>query len=106
MLDRERLARNGPALALLLSLVFLALSLASYNPADPPGRDSEPVNAAVANPCGPVGAALAHALFQVLGWSSWLLLAGLGAADLLWFARRSVSEPGHRLVGFALMIAV
>ena len=37
MLERQRLARNGPASALLLALIFLVLSLASYGPADPPG---------------------------------------------------------------------
>ena len=42
MLDRQRLARNAPAAALLLGALFLALSLLGYDPADPPGTTVEP----------------------------------------------------------------
>ncbi len=104
MLDRQRLARNGPASALLLALIFLALSLVFYDPADRPGSAAEPANDPVANPCGPVGAALAHGCYTTLGWSSWLLLLGLGAADVLWFGRRAVPDRGLRLVGFTLAL--
>ena len=40
MLDRQRLTRNGPASAFLLAIIFLALSLAHYDPADPPAVPS------------------------------------------------------------------
>ena len=106
MLERQRLARKGPASALLLALIFLVLSLASYDPADPPGSAVEPANDPVANPCGPVGALLAHGLYQVLGWSSWVVLLILASADVLWLARRAVPEWWVRLLGFALAIAV
>ena len=106
MLDRQRLARKGPASALLLALIFLVLSLASYDPADPPGSAAEPANDPVANPCGPVGALLAHGLYQTLGWSSWVVLLILASADVLWLARRAVPEWWVRLLGFALAIAV
>ena len=106
MLERQRLARNGPASALLLALIFLVLSLASYDPADPPGSAVEPANDPVANPCGPVGALLAHGLYQALGWSSWVVLLILASADVLWLARRAVPEWWVRLLGFALAFAV
>ena len=106
MLERQRLARKGPASALLLALIFLVLSLASYDPADPPGSAVEPANDPVANPCGPVGALLAHGLYQALGWSSWVVLLILASADVLWLARRAVPEWWVRLLGFALAIAV
>ncbi len=106
MLDRQRLARNGPALALLLGWVFLALSLTGYHPADAPGVAAEPANATPANPCGPVGATLAFALFQALGWSSYLLLAGLAVVDLLLFRRRRVPELALQALGFALVLTV
>ena len=54
MLDRQRLARNGPASALLIATIFLGLSLAHYDPADAPGRSVEPANSPPSNPCGPV----------------------------------------------------
>jgi S-DNA-T family DNA segregation ATPase FtsK/SpoIIIE len=84
MLDRQRLTRNGPASALLLAIIFLALSLAHYDPADPPGHTTEPARSSPANPCGPVGATLAHALFTAVGWTSLLVVTGLAAIDLLW----------------------
>jgi S-DNA-T family DNA segregation ATPase FtsK/SpoIIIE len=106
MLDRQRLARNSPGLALLLGWIFLAFSLAGYQPADAPGLAAEPANVTPANPCGPVGATLAFLLFQVLGWSSHLLLLGFGVVDLLLFRRRRVPEPGLQLGGFVLLVAV
>ena len=73
---RQRALRSAPLIGFGLAIVFLGLSLVGYDPADPPGRGAEPANSRPTNPCGPVGAALAHALFTTLGWSCWLLLAG------------------------------
>src|SRR4051794_17837649 len=106
MLDRQRMARNGPASALLLAWVFLVLSLAGYVPDDVPGLAAEPANATPANPCGPVGATLAFVLFQALGWSSYLLLLGIAVVDLILFRRRPVPEIGLQLLGFGLTLAV
>ena len=106
MLDRQRLSRHGRALALLFAWAYLALSLLGYDPADPPGAAVEPPNSPPANPCGPVGAALAHLLFQSVGWASYLILLALGVADLLAFRRRAVPDKGACAVGVALLVAV
>ncbi|MGE5756881.1 MAG: DNA translocase FtsK [Planctomycetaceae bacterium] len=106
MLDRQRLLRHAPGSVLLLALAFLTLSLAGYDPADVPGVAAEPPNQPPSNPCGPVGAMLAHLLFQGLGWSSYLVLLGLGATDVLLFRRRAVPDPGLRVLGFGLTVAV
>src|SRR5579864_376438 len=106
MVDRQRLIRHCKVLALLCAWVFLALSLAGYNPSDTPGSAAEPPNSPPANPCGPVGAALAHAMFGSVGWASYLILWALAAADLLLFRRRVIPEKGARLLGFALVIVV
>ena len=106
MLDRQRLARYAPALGLLLATIFLALSLAGYDPADPPGSAASPANDPPANPCGPVGATLAHVLFTTVGWSSYLLLYTVLAADLLLFLRRPVPEKGMRAFGLGLIVTV
>ena len=92
MLVRQRLLRSAPALTFLLLNLFLALSLGGYDPADAPGSGAEPPNRSpmLSNPCGPVGATLAHVLFNVLGWSSWLVLLGLVAVNVL-----VVSPPGR-----------
>src|SRR5262249_24810542 len=100
MLDRQRLARNGPALALPLGWVCPAFSLAGYQPADAPGLAAEPANATPATPCGPVGATLAFLLFQALGWAAPFLLVGLGAVDLLMFRRRRAPEAWIQITGF------
>jgi S-DNA-T family DNA segregation ATPase FtsK/SpoIIIE len=106
MLDRQQLARNGPASALLLVVIFLALSLAGYHPGDAPGLGAEPANDPPTNPCGPVGATLAFVLFQALGWASYLFLAGVGVVDFLLFRRRTIPEIRLQLIGFALTLVV
>ena len=106
MLDRQRLARYAPASALLLATTFLALGLVGYNPADPPGREAEPANSPPANPCGPVGAALAYRLFVTVGWSAFLLLYAVVAYDLLLFRRRPIPEKAVRGLGLGLLVAV
>lgn len=106
MLDRPRLRRNGRGLTLLFACVFLALSLGGYDPADPPGTAAVPANSPAANPCGPVGAMLAHALLSTVGWASVLVLLGLVVVDILIFRRRAVPEKGWRLAGFGLVLIV
>ncbi len=106
MLDRRRWARHGRACAFLFVVAFLALSLVGYDPADPPGLAAEPPNDPPANPCGPVGATLAHLLFAMVGRASFLLLFASAVADLLAFRRRKVADPTLRLIGLGLIVAV
>lgn len=107
MLDRHRLTRHAQALALLFAGLFLALSLVGYDPADPPSQAVwDPTPDAPRNPCGPVGATLADALFQAIGWASWLVLYGLIALDWLVFRRRAIPEKPLRLIGFAMAVTV
>jgi S-DNA-T family DNA segregation ATPase FtsK/SpoIIIE len=106
MLDRQRLTRHGRGSALLFACAFLAMSLASYDPADPPGSAVEPPDLTTGNLCGPVGATLAHALFVSVGWGAYLLLAALALATLLVYRRRAVPEKGACLVGLALIVSV
>src|SRR5438270_8397463 len=106
MFNRPRWARHGRASALLFAVAFLAISLIGYDPADPPGHSAEPVNDPPANPCGPVGAALAHGLFASIGAASYLVLFASAVADVLVFRRRKVADPALRLAGFALIVLV
>ena len=80
--------RSAPALTFLLLNLFLALSLGGYDPADAPGSGAEPPNHSplLSNPCGPVGATLAHVLVQRPGLV--VLAAALGTG------RRQ--RPGRR----------
>ncbi len=105
---RQRLLRLAPALVFLLVNLFLALSLGGYDPADAPGSGAEPANQSplLSNPCGPVGATLAHLSFNLLGWSAWLLLLGLAAGNVLVAARRKVADRVSPALGFALLLAI
>jgi S-DNA-T family DNA segregation ATPase FtsK/SpoIIIE len=106
MLDRQRLLRHGLGLLILFAWLFLALSLGSYDPGDPPGTAVDPPNASPLNWCGPAGALLAHALFLSVGWAAFLILLALGVAGLLVLRRRAVAEPGLRLLGLVFLVAV
>jgi S-DNA-T family DNA segregation ATPase FtsK/SpoIIIE len=108
MLVRQRLLRSAPALAFLLVNLFLALSLGGYDPADSPGTGAVPPNHSpyLSNPCGPVGATLAHVLFVSLGWTSWLALVGLVAVNVLVVAGRRVPDRAGPALGFGLFLAV
>jgi S-DNA-T family DNA segregation ATPase FtsK/SpoIIIE len=103
---RQRVLRSAPRLAFALAIVFLSLSLAGYDPADPPGWGADPLNQPPANPCGPVGAFFAHLLFISLGWSSWLVVFGLAVVNILMIGRRSVPDRIGPAVGFVLTLIV
>jgi S-DNA-T family DNA segregation ATPase FtsK/SpoIIIE len=106
MLDRERLSRQIRDCAMLFFVVFLGLSLSGYDPADPPGSAVFPANSMPKNPCGPVGASLAHAAFQAFGLASWGLVWGLSVVAIFMMSRRRVPEAGLRAAGFLLLLAV
>ena len=81
---RQRVLRSAPILAFALAIVFLGLSLAGYDPADPPGWGADPLNQPPANPCGPVGALLRpHPVHHVSAGRRGLLLLGLAVVNIL-----------------------
>jgi len=106
MLHRERLARHVWACALLLFVAFLGLSLAGYDPADPPGTATRPAHTSATNLCGPVGATLAHLGFSGFGLASFGLLWGLLVVDVYLFRRHRIPDPSLRAFGLFLVVAV
>jgi S-DNA-T family DNA segregation ATPase FtsK/SpoIIIE len=106
MLDRTRLGRRGRDAALVVAWMFLALSLLGYDPADPPGSVATPPRPGPANPCGPVGAAIAFAAVQTLGFGVYLTLPAAAGLFLLRIRGRRVPEPGLRALGFGLVVVV
>ncbi len=103
MIDTQRLKTDLLALALLAGILFLALSLFSYDPADPPADLIYPANPVVTNLCGPAGAKLAHNLQSLLGMGSWIVLAALIVIDVRLFSRRPMPPLSGRLLGWGLI---
>jgi S-DNA-T family DNA segregation ATPase FtsK/SpoIIIE len=100
----QRLKHDLLSLGLLALCVFLALSLGSYSPADPPGDVVHPPPAQLSNLCGPAGARIAHGLHALFGLGSWFLLGCLILFDIHLFSRKPVQDPILRVLGLALML--
>ena len=60
MVDTGRLKTDLFALVVLAAAVFLGLSLASYDPADPPAHGVYPLHRQVTNLCGEIGAPMSN----------------------------------------------
>jgi S-DNA-T family DNA segregation ATPase FtsK/SpoIIIE len=53
-----------------------------------------------------VGAALAHALYTTIGWSSWFVPPALVVVNLLLIRRRPVLDRATQSIGYAMVLAV
>ncbi len=104
MFDYARLRTDLLALAVLAAAVFLGLSLASYDPADPPALSVYPTRGVAQNLGGQAGAVAAHTLIVTMGVGAYFLLVALLVADIRLFARDHVGDATWRLVGAALML--
>ena len=102
------------ALGLLALVVFLALALLTYSPADPRGRTGGsplnnlyqpdvlvyPQNAPVENACGKWGALVASMLLTGLGLGAYYFVVSLGTLDALLLLRREIDAPVVRAFGW------
>ncbi|MGO8688544.1 MAG: DNA translocase FtsK 4TM domain-containing protein [Thermoguttaceae bacterium] len=104
MLEHRNLKMDLLALGLLAAVVFLAASLLSYDPADPPSKLVFPERAEVLNACGRSGALVSRLLFTALGLGAYYLLVSLAALDAVLLARRPVGQPLLRLTGWLLSL--
>ena len=91
MWNRQGLSRYGLSLTLAFAVVYVTLAVFGYDPADPPTQSVAPANATPTNPCGPIGASLAHHFLETLGWSIVVPLAGTASATLLLLRQRALS---------------
>ncbi|MEZ0392879.1 MAG: DNA translocase FtsK 4TM domain-containing protein, partial [Pseudobdellovibrionaceae bacterium] len=82
---------------------FVALSLGSFNPADP-SFNSIGQKLKIANYCGYVGSFLADGLFQLFGLSAWLVALGLFRMAVVSFQGEKVSFKDLKLVWASLLI--
>lgn len=103
MIDFQRLKHDLLALGCLALLVFLTLSLGSYDPADPPTSLVFPARTITVNLAGQPGAMAANGLFSVFGEAAWSLVLFLFLADIRLFRRIPTLDPGLRIVGSLLI---
>ncbi len=104
MLESRSLKLDLAALALLAVSVFFGLALVTYDPAESSGGLIWPPPAHVHNACGRAGAILADLAFQGLGLGAYYALVSLALVDAVLLARRSVTAPIWRLVGWMLSL--
>lgn len=99
------LSRQILWVALLAGWVFVAASLLSFDPADPPTHAVYPPNEQASNWCGPAGAAIAYHSLRVFGWPVWALLTGLGAALILPLLSKPIEQVAIRAIGVLMATA-
>jgi DNA segregation ATPase FtsK/SpoIIIE, S-DNA-T family len=104
MLEKRSHKQDVVALVLLALAVFLAISLLSYNPADPPSTLVYPQHTTIANACGRSGALAAEWLLQAIGLGAYFLVFSLAALDAALLSRRQVSDPWFRAAGWGLAV--
>jgi S-DNA-T family DNA segregation ATPase FtsK/SpoIIIE len=105
------------ALGLLVLVVFLGLSLVSYDAADPivelvypfnqlyqPDVLTYPVSETTANWCGPWGSLVASVTLEALGIGAYYAVISLGILTTLLLMRRDVDSPVLRTVGWVLSL--
>src|SRR5947207_1134155 len=81
------------ALALLAAVVFLGVSLGTFDPGDAPGAVSAPARRAVQNACGPFGALAAHGMLALFGAGAYYLVLSGVVLDALLLCRRPIDQP-------------
>lgn len=97
--------RYAKALGLGFVVLFVGLAVAGFDPADAPTRSVSPPNKTPTNPCGPIGAIVAHHLIETIGWSVLILLAAGASSTLLLLRNRPFHSWGWGLAGVPPLIA-
>ncbi|HEV3445768.1 MAG TPA: DNA translocase FtsK 4TM domain-containing protein [Gemmataceae bacterium] len=103
MADR-RSRLDFAAYGLLVAGLVVALSVFSYDPADPPGGAVYPPHETAKNILGSGGAWLARTLHETLGIAVHILLASWFVLVVLLFLRQSLVRWSLRLLGWLLLI--
>lgn len=104
MLEQRDLRLDLLALLLLALTVFLAASLFSYDPADPPNTLVYPAAEQTLNVCGRSGAWASALLLEAFGVGAYYLLVSLTVVVALMLARHAITEPYLRLTGWLMSL--
>ena len=104
MFENRNRQLDVAALGLLAVTLFLGVSLATYDRADPPSQLTYPTPPAVKNACGHVGALAAHKMFEAVGVMAWYVCGSLGVVTVLLGLRRDIDQPLVRAIGWCLTL--
>ena len=91
-------------IALLPMLAFVAVSLISFDPADPPAGRGFPPRTEPLNACGPFGALVATVIYQGVGLAGWLGFALFACLNYGLFRGRRYADLPWRTVGASLAV--
>jgi S-DNA-T family DNA segregation ATPase FtsK/SpoIIIE len=102
--EARSINRDLAALALLALAVFLALSLATYDRAESLDNLVYPRSPQTSNACGRAGAIAADLLLACFGLGAYYLVASLAVLDAWLLARRKVTDPVLRAIGWIVSL--
>ena len=103
-IHKSSATRKVLAIATFFVGLFLAASVLSFHPADPPSDALYPPNASLHNWCGSIGAYIAYALLSGIGDGAYPLLLFLVAGAFLWMSELSLEDKVFRIIGAALLV--
>jgi DNA segregation ATPase FtsK/SpoIIIE, S-DNA-T family len=92
------------ALAMSAGVMFLGVSLWTYDRFDPPSTLVYPATNVVHNACGAAGAFVANYLLQSLGLGAYYVLASLAIVTALLLAHREIDQPVLRAAGWIVSL--
>jgi S-DNA-T family DNA segregation ATPase FtsK/SpoIIIE len=104
MAEARSIKHDLIALALLALCVFFGMSLATYHRADSFDALVYPAPEKISNACGRSGAIAADALLQGFGVGAYYLIGSLALLDGWLLARRPVSQPRLRAIGWLMSL--
>ena len=84
--------------------LFLAASILSFHPADPPSDALYPPNASLHNWCGSIGAYVAYFVLSGIGDGAYPLLLFIVAGAFMWLSELSLEDKVFRTIGAALLV--
>ena len=104
MLQERSVKLDLFAIALAACTVFLALTLLTYSPADPPSLHVYPQSTVPHNACGKLGAWIAFVLLEGLGLGAYYIALSLGVLAGVLLQGHRVEQPWVRAGGWSLSL--
>ena len=104
MLQQRSVKLDLFAIALAAATVFLALTLLTYSPADPPSQHVYPQATVPHNACGKLGAWTAFLLLEGLGVGAYYIAISLGILAGVLLQGKHVEQPWVRAAGWSLSL--